>query len=103
VRRLVYLESANRDLGSIQDYITRQSRNLAIGQGFAAALRGQCRKLARLPGTLGRPRPESRPDLRSFPFKGYVIFFRYRGDDFEVVAILEAHRDVAAYFDDPAT
>jgi toxin ParE1/3/4 len=30
----------------------------------------QCANLARLPSTLGRPRPELRPDVRSFPFKG---------------------------------
>jgi toxin ParE1/3/4 len=58
----------------------------------------QCRKLASLPGTLGRPRPELRPDIRSFPFKGYMIFFRYKDDMFEVVNVLEGHRDVIAYF-----
>ncbi|HYH19907.1 MAG TPA: hypothetical protein VD995_14945 [Azospirillum sp.] len=32
------------------------------------------------------------------PFKGYVIFFRYVGEAFEVVSILEGHRDIEAYF-----
>jgi hypothetical protein len=53
------------------------------------ALRQQCRRLASLPGTLGHPRPELRPDIRSFAFKNYVIFFRYEGDTLEVVNILE--------------
>jgi toxin ParE1/3/4 len=53
-----------------------------------------------VPGTLGRSRPELRPDLRSFAFKGYVIFFRYRGDRFEVVNVLEGHRDAITYFRD---
>jgi toxin ParE1/3/4 len=53
--------------------------------------------LARPPNTLGRSRPELRPDLRSFPFNGYVIFFRYLDDDIlEIVHIIEGHRDVAA-------
>lgn len=45
--------------------------------------------------------------MRSFVFKSYVIFFRYTGpethtDVFEVVDILEEHRDFIAYFqDDP--
>jgi len=55
--------------------------------------------LASLPGTLGQARPELRPDIRSTPFSGYVIFFRYEGDDFEVVNVLEGHRDVDAYFE----
>jgi len=36
--------------------------------------------------------------MRSFPYKGYVIFFRYVADRFEVVNILEGHRDIEAFF-----
>jgi toxin ParE1/3/4 len=40
-----------------------------------------------------------RHDIRSAPFKGYVIFFRYLDDDIlEVVHVIEGHRDVAAIF-----
>jgi toxin ParE1/3/4 len=102
VRRLVYLASANRDFEATLDYITRESGSLAVGRAFVGVLRGQCRKLATLPGTLGRARPELRPDIRSFPFKGYVIFFRYRRDIFEVVNVLEGHRDLIGYFRDEA-
>ena len=38
--------------------------------------------------------------MRSFAFKGYVIFFRYEDDRFEVVNVLEGHRDVIAHFRD---
>jgi len=35
------------------------------------------------------------------PFKGYVIFFRYLDDNvFEVVRIIEGHRDIPALFAD---
>jgi plasmid stabilization system protein ParE len=98
VRRLVYLASARRDLVEILEYITRQSGSVAIGRRFVDQLRQQCAKLAGLAGTLGRARPELRSDIRSFPFKGYVIFFRYSGDTLEVVDILEGHRDVEAHF-----
>ena len=98
MRQLVYLAAARRDFADILEYITRESGSLAIGRGFVDLLRMQCRKLASLPGTLGRPRPELRPDIRSFPCKGYVIFFRYSGDRFEVVNVLEGHRDIVAYF-----
>jgi toxin ParE1/3/4 len=99
VRQLVYLTSAHHDLIDILQYITRESGSLAVGRAFVDRIRQQCAKLASLPGTLGRARPELRPDIRSTSFRGYVIFFRYEGDDFEVVNVLEGHRDVDAYFE----
>jgi toxin ParE1/3/4 len=62
-------------------------------------LRAQCQKLASLPGEIGRPRLDLQDGMRSFPFRGYVIFFRYAGERFEVVAILESHRDVGSHFE----
>lgn len=63
-------------------------------------LQAQCGKLAALPGMMGRARPELRPEIRSVPFKGYVIIFHYKGDDFVVVNILEGHRDIDGHFRD---
>ena len=54
--------------------------------------------MASLPGTLGRARPELRPDIRSSIYKGYIIFFRYHEDALEVVNILEGHRDSETFF-----
>jgi plasmid stabilization system protein ParE len=101
LRQLVLLGSALADLKDIARYIGRASGNRAIGRQFATSLHGQCEKLARLPGTLGRPRPEIRADLRSFPFRGYIIFFRYRDDVLEVVNIMEGHRDVGSVYPEP--
>ncbi|PZW48302.1 plasmid stabilization system protein ParE [Humitalea rosea] len=98
MRQLVYLLSARDDLTDILRYITRESRDRAIGEAFVVMLRQQCRKLAALPGTLGVARPELRPDIRSLPYKGYVIFFRYEDDLVEVVNILEGHRDIVSLF-----
>jgi toxin ParE1/3/4 len=98
VRELVYTLSAQDNLMSILEYIANESSDVATGLRFTTQLREQCSKLASLPGTLGRARPELRPDIRSFAFKGYVIFFRYLPDTFEVVNILEGHRDVDGYF-----
>lgn len=55
---------------------------------------------ASLPGTLGRPRPDIMPDLRSFPYKGYMIFFRYRGNVMQVVKIAGASQDLPRLFED---
>jgi toxin ParE1/3/4 len=98
LRRLRVLPSAKADLVEILDYVTRKSGSVATGRRFVAALRAQCRHLAELPGILGRRRPELRPDIRSFPFRNYVIFFRYVDEDFEVVNILEGHRDFDQQF-----
>jgi toxin ParE1/3/4 len=94
------LPSAQADLVNILEHITRESGQLIVGRRFVGALRQQCRDLAALPGTLGRARPELRPDIRSFPYKGYVILFRYVGDIFEVANIIEGHRDIEALYKD---
>jgi plasmid stabilization system protein ParE len=100
VRRARFLASVENDLVEILEYIVHVTGSLATGQHFVAELRDKCHHLAGLPGTLGRARPELRPDIRSFPYKGYVIFFRYIDDTFEVVDILEGHRDIEAWFRD---
>jgi len=102
VPRLKILPSAQADLVSILEYVTRQSGSLVIGRRFVGELRRQCRDLATVAGTLGRARPELRPDIRSFPFKSYVIFFRYIDETFEVVNIIERHRDIEALFEQDA-
>ncbi|MEH3120290.1 MAG: type II toxin-antitoxin system RelE/ParE family toxin [Methylorubrum populi] len=55
-------------------------------------------RLAALPGTLGRARPELQPDIRSTPYRSYIIFFRYLDDTFEVVNILHSRRDIDDFF-----
>jgi toxin ParE1/3/4 len=92
--RLVYLQAARRDLLEIAQHITREAADVRIGEGFAGLIRQQCRKLASLPGTLGRRRPELHPEIRSFAYKGYIIFFRYRAGDLQVINVLEGHRDI---------
>ena len=99
MRRLVYLAAAQRDLASILRYITRESGSLAVGRGFVGRLRRHGAGLASLPGSIGRARPELRPDIRSSAYKGHVVFFRYRDDLLEIVNILEGHRDVAGHFE----
>ena len=75
MRRLILLDSILASFASIFEYIARASCSRVIRRGFVNRLLNQCLKLSSLPGTLGRPRPELRPDIRSFAFKGYLIFF----------------------------
>ncbi len=95
MRRFILGRAASRDLNDILRYVAAQTSDPRYGYAAADALLSQCERLATLPGRIGRPRPELRPDLRSFPFRGYVIFFRYTDDDtLEIVNILSARRDV---------
>jgi len=96
--RLVLLDTAIEDFVSITDYIARESGSHRVAQRFVKQLRGQCIKLAKLPGTLGTSRPDLLPGLRSFAYKNYIIFFRYAGARFEVVNILEGHRDITGFY-----
>lgn len=100
MRRLLYSAAARRDVADIMRYIARQSLSTAVAQKFVTAVDDHCRKLARLPGALGRPRPELRAGMRSSPFRGYVVFFQYGEDRVEVINILEAHRDVETYYEE---
>ena len=53
--------------------------------------------LAREPG-LGRVRDDLMPELQSFPFERYVIFYRRVHKGIEVVRVLHSARDVGAQF-----
>lgn len=103
MRRLRYTSEALDNLAGITDYIGRSSGSRAVAEGFVGQIRQKCAQLASLPGTLGRDRSELKPGFRSFAFKGYIIFFRYHGENFEVATVLEGHRDIDRYFlDDEA-
>jgi toxin ParE1/3/4 len=96
--RLSYTDEANDDLVEIAVYIANQSSSREVAIEFAMRLRAKCEHLAALSATLGRARPELRHDIRSFPYQGYVIFFRYLGDVLEIVNILHGSRDNEGYF-----
>jgi plasmid stabilization system protein ParE len=98
VPRLVFTHSAQINLMQIADYIENTNASLAVAEHFTSDLMIKCQELAGLPGTMGLARPELLADLRSTPYGNYVIFFRYVGDAFEVVNILEGHRDIEGYF-----
>lgn len=100
---LRYLDAARADIRAIMRYIARESGSPTIAARFVGRLRNKCRDLARLPGTLGRARPELHPDLRSIAVGNYVIFFRYNGSTVDIVNILERHRDIDAFFRDDVT
>jgi toxin ParE1/3/4 len=98
VRQAKFLASVRADFLEIFGYIAEASGSVSVGEAFVRKLRAKCHALAALNGAIGRPRPELGADIRSFPYRGYVIFFRYVANRFEVVNILEQHRDIESYF-----
>jgi len=98
VRRVRYLAPARRDIAQIYAYIENRSQSSVTAERFVNRLRAQCRHIGELPATIGRPRPELMPGLRSFSFQGYLILFRYNGEVLDIVNIVEGHRDIAAIF-----
>jgi len=98
LRRATFLASVRPDFLAILTDIAEQSGSIAVGEAFVRDLRAKCHQLAALEGAIGRARPELRADIRSFPCKGYVIFFRCVSGRFEVVNILEGHRDIESHF-----
>lgn len=98
MRCLVHPPTARRDFVDLRDHLARESGSLLIAQRFVTVLRSQCSKLSILPSTLGCARPELGTDIRSFPCKGYVIFFRYDASAFIMLRVLHGSRDIEAQF-----
>ncbi|WP_145320889.1 MULTISPECIES: type II toxin-antitoxin system RelE/ParE family toxin [unclassified Rhizobium] len=98
--RLRYTAAAQDNILDILAFITRESGSPTVALNFTAELRRKCASLAALPGQMGRLRPELRDDMRSFAFRGYVIFFRYVDDAFEVLNVFEGHRDFDTHFNE---
>jgi toxin ParE1/3/4 len=99
---LVYRASALADLAQTRAFVARQSTSLAVARRFTDRLRERCARLATLPGTLGRERPELAPGLRSVVEADYVILFRYAAEDrLEIIRIMHGHRDPGPLFAPP--
>jgi toxin ParE1/3/4 len=73
---LRFLDSARDDLVDIAAYTARAGGD-DVAARFTGDIIAKCEHIAALAGLLGRARPELRPDMRSTPFKNYLIFFRY--------------------------
>jgi toxin ParE1/3/4 len=99
LRRLVYSSAAQRSLGELLEYLTIEMGAEKLASPVVGRIREKCLKLAALPMILGRPRDDLAPGLRSFPFRGFVIFLRYDEEKLEIVDIVNSRRDPDAVMD----
>jgi toxin ParE1/3/4 len=86
---------AQRDLDEIWDYIAQES--VAAANRLIDTIVATCHRLASQP-EMGRLRPELAPNLRSFPVRNYVTFYRPTQDGIEVARVLHGSRDIDALF-----
>lgn len=73
--------------------------NPSAADRFLDAIADTMRHLADHP-LVGRARPELTPDLRSFPHKPYVIFYRPIPRGVQIVRVLHGARDIPPLFED---
>ncbi|MBI4739280.1 type II toxin-antitoxin system RelE/ParE family toxin [Candidatus Woesearchaeota archaeon] len=87
---------AQDDLDGIFDYIAQDNPQRA--EQFIRALHEKFVMLSTTPEA-GTARPELVPEIRGFPFKRYVIFYRSTPDGLEIVRVLHGARDIPTVFD----
>lgn len=83
--------AAERDLLSIWRFIALD--NTRAVDRFLLALVAQCERLGDAPGS-GRARPELAAEVRSFPYRTYVIFYRTLPDGILILRVLHSSRDI---------
>jgi toxin ParE1/3/4 len=96
MRRLRLTTSATRNLKDIAQHLRRGGVDRRSIVSLINSLGAQCQKLAELPGELGRPRSDLPIGVRSFPYRGHLIFFRYDDAEMLVVHILSTRQDLSA-------
>jgi toxin ParE1/3/4 len=86
------------DILDIWDYIAQDNQDAA--DRWVDEISATFDLLATQP-LMGRSRPDLADDLRSHPFRRYVIFYVPIEDGIDVVRVLHSARDVDAAFDAP--
>lgn len=103
---LVFRPVARHELAEIAAHVARTADDREAGRRVARRLDAHCRRLASLPGLLGRPRPEFGRDYRTSAHEGHLIVFRYADlagprTHLIVIHILDGRRDLGSLFSEP--
>lgn len=92
-----------RDLINLATYIA--ANNMDVSDKFLAAAEDTFKQLAQTP-KMGRVREFDNPnlaDVRQQPIKGfrnYLVFYRIRDGDVEILRVLHGRRDIDAILDE---
>jgi toxin ParE1/3/4 len=93
--RILKRPRAQADITEIWGFIAEDSE--ARADAFIDRLDQSISSLAINP-LMGRARDELSPNLRSFPFGRYVIFYLALPDGIEIVRVLHGARDLGTFF-----
>jgi toxin ParE1/3/4 len=93
--RILIRPRAQIDLAEIWDFIAEDSQ--ARADSFLDRLDQDFHCIAHNPH-IGRARDELSPNLRSFPFGRYVIFYLVLADGIEIVRVLHGARNLDVIF-----
>ena len=96
--QILFTPLAIEDLQQIWVYIAENAQSEAANK-FLLEMKKKCETIAEFPES-GRLRHEFLLNLRSFPFKNYVIFYLPLADGIEVLRIIHGSRDIKQVFDE---
>jgi toxin ParE1/3/4 len=91
MKPLLFTSAAERDLYDLLAYIAAQSPETAIQ--VVARIREKCSLLASHP-QLGERRQEFGADHRCFPIERWVVIYRDRPGQVEIIRIVDGARDI---------
>ncbi len=95
-RKFILLSHAQTDLRELWYYVYEDNGTTRADR-LVNRIAAKFSTLAEMP-TLGRPRDELRPGLRSHAVGKYLIFYTTLEDTIEIVRILYGGRDLEALF-----
>ncbi len=87
---------AREDLKHIWDYVAQHNRESA--NKLFKEFRSKFKMLDQHPN-LGKQQDQFLINLRSFPFKDYVIFYQPLDDGIEILRVLHSSRDIKSLFE----
>ncbi|MBE9137770.1 type II toxin-antitoxin system RelE/ParE family toxin [Nodosilinea sp. LEGE 07088] len=89
---------ASQDIEAIADYLATQS-SLASAETFLTEVERVLQRIGQFPN-IGRQRDELYPNLRSFPHRQYLIFYRLLDNEIEVFRVVSGYQDLTALFEE---
>lgn len=96
--QILFTPLATEDLREIWVYLAEKANNQTANK-FLSEVRKKCEIVAEFP-EIGRVRHEFLVNLRSFPFKNYILFYMPLDDGIEVLRIVHSSRDIKQVFDE---
>ncbi len=96
MRRVNFTDTAQSDLEEIWRYTAQDNPNRA--DGFVDELADVCRSSLSSMPSIGKSCVDLLPNLWRFPYRNYLLFYRFNDESLEVVRVLHGARDIEAIF-----